>query len=163
MFSNTLRLESTSVLVSVDELVASVSTNNMAIVRENEAAANDIKLEEHLPCLLEEDEVEDDPLAAFKTEDTDEQRQVGVSDVKSDEEPTTYARREEAAKRRIVALLGQKVTMQRGRTESLECFVVDKSNPENFEVTKESVGLATYGKLIGDAQPGTFLAQLCYL
>ena len=51
-------------------------------------------------------------------------------------EPTTYAGRKEAAQRRISALLGEKVTIRRGRTEALEWIVVKESKPDNSRRTK---------------------------
>jgi hypothetical protein len=94
------------------------------------------------------------------TETPDEQRPVGVLNPEPDEEPTTYAGRKEAAKRRIAALLGEKVTMHKGRTESLEWRVVEESNPDNIEKANENIGLTNYGEIMGVAQPGTFLAHL---
>jgi hypothetical protein len=41
-----------------------------------------------------------------------------------DEESTTYAGRKEATNRRIAELPGKKVTINRGRTESLKWVVV---------------------------------------
>jgi hypothetical protein len=60
----------------------------------------------------------------METYELDEQRPVGVLVSEPEEEPTTYAGQKEAAQRRIAALLGEKVTIRRGRTESLEWVVV---------------------------------------
>jgi hypothetical protein len=177
-FSNTLRLETSSASLPSDVLAAAVSRNENTdvdneeryMVTENEAAANDVEMEEHLPESPDEDIIEelmnefDDELIVGEVdeeEEGNEQRPVGVLHEEPDVgEPTTYAGRKEAAQRRISALLGEKVTIRRGRTESLEWVVVKESKPDNIGEANESVGLANYGQLMNDAQPGTFLAQL---
>jgi hypothetical protein len=175
-FSNTLRLETSSASVPADILAAAVTRDESTevapsneirnIIEENEAAANDIELEEHLPESPEHDEQEEDDddlivndSTELEEQEASEQRPVGVllPDIGT---RTTYAERKEAAQRRIAALLGDKVTIERGRTESLEWVVVKESIPDTVEKPKESVGLANYGQLMNDAQAGTFLAQL---
>jgi hypothetical protein len=170
-FSNTLRLEKPSASVPADVLAAAVSrdtpistevTDEQLLVIENEAAANDIEMEEHLPDGQDGESEEDDD-DTIEAEDTieveNEQRPVGVLNI-DNEQPTTYAGRKEASNRRIAALVGTKVSVSRGRAETLEWIVVEESKPETMEVPKESVGLSNYRKLMDDAQPGTFIAQL---
>jgi hypothetical protein len=170
-FSNTLRLETSSASLPSDVLAAAVSRDESTsvmndearLILENEAAANDVDMEEHIPP-FEDDEEIDQMLAEIDVEETDgmdEQRPVGVLNEDPEvEEPLTYAGRKEAANRRIADLLGKKVTIQRGRTESLEWVVVKESKAEPVVAPRENVGLTNYKDLMNDANGGTFIAQL---
>jgi hypothetical protein len=174
-FSNTLRLEASSTSIPTDVLAAAVSleettmvvNDDALMITENEAAANNVEMEEHFPDSKYDEDDDDDlilgdiELDEAEAEDIGEQRPVGVLNGEPEvDEPTTYAGRKEAANRRIAALLGTKVTIQRGRTESLEWTVVQDSPVETMEVAKENIGITQYGELISDAQAGTFIAQL---
>jgi hypothetical protein len=156
-FSNTLRLKTLSASGLADILAAAVTrdgstevANNEVrnMISENEAAANDIEMEEHLPELPELDQQEkqidkfdnDDLIVGDnmeQEEEAGEQRPVGVLlEVPDIGEPTTYAGRKEAAQSRIAALLGKKVTIQRGRTKSLQWVVIKLSIPDTVEEPK---------------------------
>jgi hypothetical protein len=170
-FSNTLRLEKSSASVPSDELEAAVlrvehtdnvNVNDDAIVVENEAAANDIEMEEHMPESQDADLDDDNLVMEDSTESTEEeQRPVGV--LESNDASTTYAGRKEAANRRIASLRGTIVTMNRGRSEKVDWIVVDESKAEKGDVSKGNVGLNGYSELMNDAHPGTFIAQLFLL
>jgi hypothetical protein len=131
-------------------------------VIENEAATNAIEMEEHLSDGYD-GESEDDDDETIEQEDTtdleDEQQPVGVLNI-DNEQPTTYAGQKEATNRRIAALVGTKVSVSRGRTETLEWVVVEESKPDEIDLQKENVELSNYSQLMNDAQPGTFIAQL---
>jgi hypothetical protein len=110
-FSNTLRLETCSTSITTDVLAAAVSleettmvvNDDALMITENEAAANDVEMEEHLPD-SQYDEDDDDDLVlgdievdVEEAEDTVEQRPVGVLNGEPEaDEPTTYAGRKKA-------------------------------------------------------------------
>jgi hypothetical protein len=112
-FSNTLRLEKSSASVPADVLASAVCHNTaieeQVLVEENEAAANDIDMEEHLPDSPEEDSDDDgiDFVGEHEEDTSEEQRPVGVLNGETVDEPTTYAGRKEATNKRIAELLGK--------------------------------------------------------
>jgi hypothetical protein len=72
---------------------------------------------------MEDDD--DDPITGDTEREEDEQRPVGVlNDAVKAIDVTTYAGRKEAANRRIAALIGEKVTIKRRGTETLEWTVI---------------------------------------
>jgi hypothetical protein len=109
-FSNTLCLEKSSASVPADVLASAVArdiatdiiTDDQRMVNDNEAAANDVDMDEHLPVGdNSESEDEDDFLTEEKEVATEEeQRPVGLLNMLEpvDEEPTTFADRKEATK-----------------------------------------------------------------
>jgi co-chaperonin GroES (HSP10) len=84
-------------------------------------------MEELLPDSPEEDSDDDGVVIVGEQEEdtSEEQRTVGVLNGETVDEPTTYAGRKEATNRRIAELLGNKVTINRGRNKTLEWVVVN--------------------------------------
>jgi len=156
-FSNTLHLERPTASLPPVEIQAAVAEveaeGNHAeeaarIIEDNEAAANDAEVEEHLPGGTPEDEdgegteEADGASAHSATEEPDpEQRPVGIVAQATEEDATDYASRKQAALRRIAALQDQVVVITAARSQTLQWKVVAESQPDGEEEYDDESGI----------------------
>jgi hypothetical protein len=130
------------------------------IIADNEAAANDADIEEHLPGSPDEDEAEnsdhdediaEDQEEQARQETSQEERPVGVVSEAPAEDTATYAGRKQAALHRIRSLCGQRVVIEKNRNEFLEWTVVAELQPDDDdEDIDECVGLKNLSEVTRD-------------
>ncbi len=139
------------------------------IITENEVAANDADIEEHLPGSLDEDEAKNSDLDEDIAENQEEQAQqetsqqerpVGVVSEAPAEDTATYAGQKQAALCWIGSLCEQRVVIEKNRNEFLEWTVVAELQPDDDdEDIDECVGLKNLSE-VTRAQYDILLAHL---